>query len=159
MRKIVSLLTFLLLFTTVGWSQGKISGTARDQSGDIVPFATINVKGTKVSVVAAANANFSIPAKTGDVLVISAVGVQTTEVTVGNENTVAVSVTRSSGNISDVVVTTALGIKRSERSTGYSIASISTKEVTQARVTNIANGLSGKIAGLAVFTVNNGVNP
>jgi TonB-linked SusC/RagA family outer membrane protein len=159
MRKIVSLLTLLLLFALEGWSQGKISGTVRDQNGDIVPFATINVKGTKVSVAADANANFSIPAKTGDVLIVSAVGVQTTEFTIGNENTVAVTVTRSSGSISDVVVTTALGIKRSERSTGYSIASISTKEVTQARVTNIANGLSGKIAGLAVFTVNNGVNP
>ena len=111
MRKIVSLLTFLLLFTVVAWSQGKISGTVRDQNGDIIPYATINVKGTKVSVAADANANFSIPAKPGDVLVVTAVGVQQTEVTVGSSSTVTVVMTRTTGNITDVVVTTALGIK------------------------------------------------
>ncbi len=159
MRKIVSFLTLLLLFTTTAWCQGKISGTVRDQNGDIVPFATINVKGTKVSVAADASANFNIPAKVGDILTVSAVGIQNTEFTVGNETSVNITVTRASGNISDVVVTTALGIKRSERSTGYSIATVSTATITQARAVNLANGLSGKIAGLAVFTVNNGVNP
>jgi hypothetical protein len=63
MRKIVSLLTLLLLTTAVAWSQGKISGTIRDQNGDPVPFATVNVKGTKVSVAADANATFTITAK------------------------------------------------------------------------------------------------
>ena len=64
MRKIVSLLTLLLLTTVVAWSQGKVSGTVRDQNGDPVPFATVNVKGTKVSVAADANASFTINAKT-----------------------------------------------------------------------------------------------
>ena len=82
MRKIVSLLTFLFLFSIVARSQGKVSGTVRDQNGDPVPFATVNVKGTKVSVAADANATFSIPAKQGDVLSVSAVGVTTSEVSV-----------------------------------------------------------------------------
>ena len=68
MRKIVSVLTLLLFTSVVAWSQGKISGTVKDQNGDPVPFATVNVKGTKVSVAADANANFTIPAKSGDVL-------------------------------------------------------------------------------------------
>lgn len=159
MRKIVSLLTFLLLFTIVGWSQGKISGTVRDQNGDIIPFATINVKGTKVSVAADANANFSIPAKSGDVLVISAVGVQTTEVTVGTSATVSVVMTRTTGNITDVVVTTALGVQRQAKSLGYATTKISSNQLNEAKVTNVASGLSGKVSGLTVNLVNNGVKP
>ena len=68
-----------MLFSSVAaWSQGKISGTVKDQNGEPVPFATINVKGTKISVAADANANFTIPAKAGDVLRVSAVGIQNT---------------------------------------------------------------------------------
>ena len=159
MRKIVSLLTLLLLFTITAWCQGKISGTVRDQNGDIVPFATINVKGTKVSVAADANANFSIPAKSGDVLTISAVGVQTTEVTVGNSSTVSVVMTRTTGNITDVVVTTALGVQRQAKSLGYATTRISSNQLNEAKVTNVASGLSGKVSGLTVNLVNNGVKP
>ncbi len=159
MRKIVSLLTLLLLFAVESWSQGKISGTVRDQNGDIIPFATINVKGTKVSVAADANANFSIPAKSGDVLVISAVGVQTTEVTVGSSATVAIVMTRTTGNITDVVVTTALGVQRQAKSLGYATTRISSNQLNEAKVTNVASGLSGKVSGLTVNLVNNGVKP
>ena len=43
MRKIVSLLTFMLLISIVSWSQGKVSGTIKDQNGDLIPFATVNI--------------------------------------------------------------------------------------------------------------------
>src|SRR3954451_23316436 len=99
MRKIVSLLTLVLFISVAAWSQSKISGTVRDQNGDPVPFATVNVKGTKATVAADANANFVINAKSGDVLVISAVGLQNTEVTVGNSATISIVMTRTSGTI------------------------------------------------------------
>ena len=124
MRKIVSLLTFLLFSGVAAWSQGKISGTIRDQNGDLIPFATVTVKGTKVSVAADASAKFSIMAKAGDVLTISAVGLQSTEVTVGSAATVSVVMNRVAGSISDVVVTTALGIQRQAKSLGYSTAKV-----------------------------------
>ncbi len=158
MRKIVSLLTFLLLFTVVGRSQGKISGTVKDQNGDIFPFATINVKGTKVSVAADANANFSIPAKIGDVLVISAVGAQTTEVTVSSTS-VSVVLTRTSGSISDVVVTTAAGTKATKREQGFASTVVSAKSLTEAKPTVIASALAGKAAGVQVMSTGGGVNP
>lgn len=156
MRKIVTLFFGLLLFSYAAHSQGKINGTVRDQNGDIIPFATVNVKGTRVSVAADANANFSIPAKQGDVLNVSAVGVQATQVTV-NGNNVSVVVTRSAGNITDVVVTTALGIQRQAKSLGYSTAKVTGKEVVQAKPVSVVNGLTGKVAGLQINTVNNGL--
>ena len=158
MRKIVSLLTLLLLFTITAWSQGKISGTVRDQNGDPVPFATINVKGTKVSVVADANANFNVPAKIGDVLVISAVGAQTAEVTIGNSK-VSVVMTRTTGSISDVVVTTAAGTKVSKREQGFASTVVTAKSLTQAKPTVLASALAGRAAGVQVMATGGGVNP
>jgi TonB-linked SusC/RagA family outer membrane protein len=150
MRKIVSLLTLSLLLTIVCRSQGRISGTVRDQNGDLVPFATINVKGTKVSTAADANANFTIPAKTGDVLVISAVGIDKTEVTVGAESVMSVTVTRTSGNIADVVVTTALGIKRSKNELPYSVQQVSGDELSKQRSANFLTNLEGRVSGLTL---------
>jgi TonB-linked SusC/RagA family outer membrane protein len=129
----------------------------KDRSGEPVPFATVTVKGTKVSVAADANANFSIAAKSGDILTISAVGIETTEVTVGDAAVIPVVVARTSGSITDVVVTTALGIQRRAKDLGYATTTISNKTLTQAKSVNIAQSLNGKISGVNVSTVNSGV--
>ena len=157
MRKIVSILTLLLLTSVVAWSQGKISGTVKDQNGDPVPFATVTVKGTKASVAADASANFTIAAKSGDVLTISAVGIQTAEVTVGNEAVIPITVTRISGSMTDVVVTTALGVQRQAKSLGYATTTITNKDLTTGKSVNIQQALNGKISGLNISTVNSGV--
>ena len=102
MRKIVSLLTIMLFMSIVTWAQSKISGTVKDQNGDPVPFATVNLKGTKVTVAADANAYFTIAAKQGDVLVISAVGLQNVEAPVNNTS-VNVVMNRTSSPMSDIV--------------------------------------------------------
>jgi TonB-linked SusC/RagA family outer membrane protein len=157
MRKSVSILTLVLLTSIATWAQSKISGTVRDQNGDLVPFATVKVKGTEVSVAADANANFSIPAKSGDILVISAIGIIPAEITVGTEPVINALVSRTSGNISDVVVTTALGIKRQAKDLGYATTTISNKTLNQAKSVNIQQALNGKISGVNVSTVNSGV--
>ncbi len=153
MRKIVSVLTFLLLFTIVANSQGKISGTVRDQNGDPVPFATINVKGTKQSVAADGNANFTITAKPGDVLTISAVGLQPSDVTIGASSTVAAVMTRTNGStISDVVVTTALGIQRQKDKLATSQSNVKGAEIAQSGETSVLQGLSGKASGVQIVS-------
>lgn len=157
MRKIVSLLTIMLFMSIVAWSQGKVSGVVRDQNGDPVPYATVSVKGSGSSVAADENANFSITAKPGDVLTISAVGLTATEVTVGNDAVLNVAMNRTSSAMSDVVVTTALGVQRQAKSLGYATAKVNSKELVQAKAINLQNGLTGKVSGLNVQTANNGV--
>jgi TonB-linked SusC/RagA family outer membrane protein len=157
MRKRVSALTLVLFMSLAAFAQSKFTGTVRDQNGDLVPFATVNVKGSSVTVAADASGNFSINAKSGDVLTISAVGIQNTDVTVGNDPVLAVTVTRTSGNITDVVVTTALGVQRQAKSLGYATTTINNKTLTQARSVNIQQALNGKISGLNISTVNSGV--
>lgn len=86
-----------------------ITGTVKDQNKNLVPFATIHVKGTNTTVSADANANFKITiddlAKS---LVVSAVGIETKEVEITKATHYNIVVKRTSGSITDVVVTTAL---------------------------------------------------
>jgi hypothetical protein len=86
MRKLLMLVAGLLLFGPMLTAQNrKISGKVTDDSGTPVPFATITVKSTKQGVAADASGNFSLSAKTGDVLVVSATGFDPIEVKVGTE--------------------------------------------------------------------------
>jgi hypothetical protein len=55
------------------------------------------------------------------------------------------------------VVFSALGIERQKREVGYSSATLSNDIITRAAAVNVANGLQGKVSGLNVTSVNNGV--
>jgi len=59
--------------------------------------------------------------------------------------------------LDEVVVTTALGQTRQAKELGYSAARVSQNELLAGRPVNIQNGLTGKVSGLTIQTVNNGV--
>ena len=159
MRRFLMLFTVLMLSGVLAFSQGRtVKGIVSDQTGAPVPFATITETGSKNATTADENGNFTIEMAGNGSLSVSATGYSSVTAT-PKGNSVTITLNRSATELSTVLITTALGIKRSPRSTGYSVTSIPTTSITQARASNLANGLSGKVAGLAVFTVNNGVNP
>lgn len=133
-----------------------ISGVVKDDKGEPIPFASVLVKGTKTGVAADAAGAFKINAKTGDVLVFSAVNFASYEVKVGSGNTLNAGLSKSE-NGSEVVVTTQLGQTTRKKELGYSVATVKASELTQAKVVNLQNGLTGKVSGLNVTTTNNGV--
>jgi len=160
MRKIVTLLTAALLCIVVVYAQGRrISGTVKDASGNAVPFASVTIKGTNNGVSADLNGKFTISnVKTGDVLVISATGYADKEVTIGTSDEVSVAFDAAKNeNLTEVVVSTALGIRKQPRELGYSTAKLNNEEFTGANAVNVQNGLTGKVSGLNIATVNNGV--
>lgn len=156
MRKILSLLAVLVLWTVFAFAQNRvITGQVKDDKGDAIPFASVTIKGTNKGTTTDANGNFRIEAKAGDVLLITAVGSKEREVAVGSSNTYNVALDKS-GALQEVVVT-ALGVQKQPKELGYSVARVKNSELTQAKVTNLQNGLVGKVSGLNVSTVNNGV--
>jgi TonB-linked SusC/RagA family outer membrane protein len=156
MRKILSLLAVLVLWTFFAYAQNRvITGQVKDDKGDPIPFASVQIKGTNRGTTTDASGNFRIEAKTGDVIVITAVGSKDREVAVGSSNTYNVALEKS-GALQEVVVT-ALGVQKQPKELGYSVARVKNSELTQARVTNLQNGLVGKVSGLNISTVNNGV--
>ncbi|HRE39390.1 MAG TPA: SusC/RagA family TonB-linked outer membrane protein [Chitinophagaceae bacterium] len=157
MRKIASLFTMLMLFTAFAFGQNRtITGTVTDEKGDALPGASVRIKGTRTGVAADNNGQFRILAKTGDILVVSGAGLESTEVTVGSGSTLDIKVQRTVIAGTEVVVT-ALGQTRQPKELGYSVSKVKATELTQAKAVNLQNGLTGKVSGLNVQTVNNGV--
>ncbi|PST82282.1 SusC/RagA family TonB-linked outer membrane protein [Pedobacter yulinensis] len=132
-----------------------LTGKVTDGEGQAIPAANIAVKGRGVGTGTDANGNFSVKARTGDVLVISYIGYTTKEVTVGSSNTINVTLAAASNELSEIVVT-ALGIKREKKSLGYAVQEISGTTLTQAREPNVTNALTGKVAGLQITRSSNG---
>lgn len=157
MRKFTSLLTVLLLFSAIAFGQSRIiTGTVTDEKGEPMPGTSVRVKGTRTGVAADNNGQFRISAKTGDVLVVSGAGLETKEETVGSGSTLTISVKRIVVTGTEVVVTS-LGQAQQTKQLGFSTAKVKAAELTQAKAVNLQNGLTGKVSGLNIQTVNNGV--
>lgn len=157
MRKIASLFTMLMLFSALAFGQNRtITGTVTDEKGDALPGASVRIKGTRTGVAADNNGQFRILAKTGDILVVSGAGLEATETTVGAGSTVTISVKRTVLVGTEVIVTS-MGQTRQAKELGFSTAKVKATELTAAKSVNLQNGLTGKVSGLNVQTVNNGV--
>ena len=130
---------------------GKVTAS---KSGDGLPKVTISLKGSPdIATVSDENGNFklSVPddmkGKT-ITLVISSVGYASREVAVSNlQQAIAIQLDENNKELGEVVVT-ALGIKKTSKSLTYSTTEIKGSDFTQARENNVANALTGKVAGV-----------
>jgi len=150
MRKIVSLLPMLLLLCTFAFGQTRtVTGTVKSTTGAPIPFATVTENGTKNAVTADANGAFTITIKTGSKLTISSVGHESFILTPGDGDQ-AVTL-KMGGDLTEVVVTTALGVSRSKRSIGYAAQELKGEQLSQTKQYDLNTALAGKIAGIQVL--------
>ncbi len=138
--------------------QGKtITGRITDSSGDPLVGVTILVEGTSQGVITDIDGNYSIEVPSEDaVLVISFIGFLTEKVPVAGKTTISLQLTEDITELEGVVVT-ALGLKREKKALTYSQQNVSAEEISEARSLNVANSLSGKVAGLNFSTTGSGV--
>jgi TonB-linked SusC/RagA family outer membrane protein len=158
MRKFASLLVTAILCSLLVFAQTRtISGTVADASGKPIPFASITVKGTKNGVTADADGKFSLKGVTsGAVLVITSVGFDDREISVGASDNLSISLTPTAGsNLTEVVVTSAFGIKKAQRNTTYSTQVVKSDQLNLIPQTNIVEALAGKVAGVQVRAQSN----
>jgi TonB-linked SusC/RagA family outer membrane protein len=143
------LLTAILLFaSTVLLAQTTITGTVKSaDDAQPVAKATVQVKGTKTFVVTDDKGAFSVKASAGQTLVVTAVGFQALEKTVGAQTVINFELASTSTEMENVVVT-ALGIRREEKALGYSVTKVGGEEITDAISNNWTNSLTGKVAGI-----------
>ncbi len=124
---------FLVLGTMLAIAQSRlVTGRVLDTKGEPVAGASVTVKGTNVGSSANINGQFSITAKPGDVLEITSTNFGKVEVRLTNQTSVSVTMGRLENMIEEVIVTTALGIRRQPKDLGYATARVSNKELTQA---------------------------
>lgn len=148
MRKFLTLLTVLMLYCALAFAQTRpVTGQVRDAEGNPVPFASVKIKGSNTGTSADAEGRFTITTQTGDVLVITAVGMPAREVTVGADNNLVVSMARGNEDLSEVVVT-AFGIKREKKALGYAVQEVKGEDLTVAKSLDVSSSLAGKVAGV-----------
>ncbi len=133
-----------------GFCQQKtIRGILTDASNAPVAGASITVKGTARGTLSDAAGNFSILAAPSDVLVVSAVGSETKELTVGNSTSVNIQLAQATADLGGVVVT-ALGISKQRRQLGFSVTELKGSEIARTNEINPINALQGKVAGVQI---------
>lgn len=157
MRRTVTLLVLLMLHGILVHAQTKVvTGTVSDNAGAPVPFATVTESGTRNATTADENGNYSIQIQNNGSLVVTAAGFSpaTLSPTGGNA---AITLNRDESTLATVYVTTALGIQRQKKDLGYATAKVNNDKLVEAAPINVANGLQGKVSGLNVTSINNGV--
>ena len=126
-----------------------ITGSVTNERGEALVGATVKVKGKDIAVATDEKGNFSINADPNSTLVISYTGYEPQEVPVRGQASVNVLLIENAGQLNEVVVT-ALGIKKQAKELGYSTTQVAGSELTDSRVPNLANALSGQVAGVSV---------
>lgn len=131
----------------------QISGTVTGAEDKLpVPGVSVVVKGTTVGAVTDMDGKYTlkVPA-TAKTLVFSYVGMKTKEAAINGQSEVNVVLESSATTLNEVVVT-AIGIKRAEKSLGYSAAQVNSDEITKGGDRSMVNSLQGKVAGVSIST-------
>lgn len=148
-----TLALFLPGSTALAQSQtSKVFGTVvNHRTGAPAPGATISVKNKNRMTITDDAGRFSIDAAPGDVLVITMVGYQKSQLTVGKSNNVVVDLIEAQSTLDDVVV---IGYGKLPRKdvTG-AIASVTGEDLRKTQPVTLDQALQGKVAGVVVQQV------
>ena len=145
----LSLILFMCSAMVV--AQTNVSGTVSSSEDNMpLPGVSIVLKGTTTGVTTDFDGNYSINVSDANsILIFSYIGFETREVSVNGQTTLNVTMAISAQALDEVVVT-ALGIKREDKSLGYSVENVAGEELTRVAQENVLNSLSGKVAGVTL---------
>lgn len=142
-------------------STATVSGVVRDSKGASLASVTVTIENPSTSFRQATttkeDGTFSfdrIPEGQGYNIKLNSLGFKPKTLSnynISAKDKVAISITldQEAEDLEEVVVT-ALGIKRDKKALGYTVAELKGDELTQGKESNVANALSGKVAGVQV---------
>ncbi len=138
----------LALFVHPSFAQDRtIYGTVEDESGPL-PGVTVLIKGTTLGTETDFDGNYTLTAKTGDVLVFSYVGLKTVKVEVDKIDQINVSLLGD--ELLEEVVVVGYGTTTKKSYTGTA-AKIAVENIESKSFSNISQALAGEVAGVSVF--------
>lgn len=145
----VTLPVILLLAPLLLLAQNRsIKGKVTDDKGLPVAGITVTIKGTNTTTATDNNGNFSITAKTGDVLLFTGATSEKKEITVGTEEYYTISILTATTTLSDVVV---VGYGRNtKRNLSSAVSSIRPEDLNRGSIGDVGQLLQGKVPGLNI---------
>lgn len=137
-----------------------IHGQVLDEEDDEpIGYATVFIKGANTQLTTDDNGQFDIKGKSGDILIISAIGYDTKELSATSQS-ISIKMKRSLHMLDEVeVVSTSLGLKKAAKELGYSAAIVSNKRLNEGSPLNPISGLSSRVSGLRINMFDSKVDP
>lgn len=143
---LMSLLTICIAHSAYG--QGReISGLVTDSDNN-EPLIGVNVsvEGTSTGTITAVDGSYSLNASTGQSILFSYIGYESTTINVSDQTEINVSLTTSTEVLDEVVVVGYGTMKRSDI-TG-AVSSVREEDIASTKSSNVIEALQGKIAGI-----------
>jgi TonB-linked SusC/RagA family outer membrane protein len=155
MRKLLALLTAVLLLTGQLLAQKTITGKVTDDKGNPIPNASVMVKGTNSGTVTKSDGTYSltVPAK-AKALIFSSVSMSPLEVVIGSETVISPALKPVESVLAEVVMV-GYGTQKRKEVTG-NLTNVNGKSVAEKPVQSFEQALAGRSTGVQI-TVPNGV--
>jgi TonB-dependent starch-binding outer membrane protein SusC len=146
-----------LLFCTLLFALGlngafaqsiSLEGVVQSSDGEALPGVTVSVENTKNGTLTDQNGKFKLSAPSNGTLVLSYIGFETLKVPINNRNIINITLKTSDQNLSEIVV---VGYgQQTRKSLTSSITSIKSEDLNVGAISNAAQLLQGKVAGLNI---------
>ena len=147
----------MLCITQVFAQNRTVTGTVTaSDDGQPIPGVTVKLKGTSIGTQTSVAGKYTLSVPAGATLVFTFVGYSPLELPVGTAAVLNAKLVPASRQLTEVVVTS-FGIARQAASLGYSTTKVTGSDINTAKPISVANGLTGKVSGLQINTVNAGV--
>ncbi len=149
----------LLLIVGVTYAQDQtVSGTVTAaDDGSALPGVNVLVQGTTIGTITDVEGAYRLTVpEDATTLTFSFVGYEGQTVDIDGRSQINLQLDSDINQLEDVVVT-ALGITKEKRTLTYSTQDVASQGLEEARTLNITEGLSGKVAGIAITTTGAGV--
>lgn len=149
MNRKLALALMLGAFGSSVWAQQVVTvkGTVKDADNNPVIGATVVVKGSTQGTATDIDGNYTINVSPGQILEFSYVGLQQSNVTVGNKN--VINITMADGELLDEVVVIGYGTVKKSHLTG-AVSSVSGKDLQANVARSAASALQGRVTGVTV---------
>lgn len=136
----------------------KISGKVLDKnSNQPLSGVTVSETSTKAASVSKIDGSFSINVPAGSTVIFSFVSyISQSLVANASDMSKTIILSNDAKELENVTVATALGISRKQRALGYSVQTLDSSDLTDARSNNWSSALSGKVAGLSLLSSGSG---
>ncbi len=147
------LLSFLVAMVSLGVSAQNVTlkGIVKDKTGETVIGASIVEKGkTSNGTITDIDGNFTLTVSPGATLVVSYIGMKTQEVEVKGRTMLVITLEDDSQALEEVVVIGYGSVKKKDL-TG-SVATVNSDALVAVPVSNAAEALTGKMAGVQITT-------
>ncbi len=153
MNKKLAWTVMLGAFSLASWAQEAVTvkGTVIDSEDNPVVGATVVIKGTTRGTTTDMDGNYTISVAPGQVLEFSYVGMQPSQVTVGNQH--VINIKMADGEMLDEMVVIGYGTVKKSHLTG-AVSSASGKDLQASVARSATSALQGRIAGVNVSAAN-----